>query len=333
MRALVTYSSGFIGAALTGKLLSLRWEVAGIDCHSDHYSIDMKEERLKDLFNNHNFHFNKADISSRDNLGYLVKDLSPYSIFHLASQAEVGLSSAHIHCYVESNLNGFYSVLQLAVVNNLPNFLIAYSYSVYGDRVKIPYHAGEKNLQPNSFCGATKLLNEILAKSLISNSNTRAWGLRLRKIYAPMGRPDRAYFRIISGLIAGMKFDLFGDGSVRREFTYVDDCIKIIQLLDNELSSRPAGYIDVVSIGGGHPKSMSEPIRLRVSQLGVGLEPNRLQADSKDLEITMANPDLRVKLGGLKISTPLEFGLSHTIHWATKSAKPDQLRAWVEYST
>lgn len=148
-----------------------------------------------------------------------------------------------------------------------------------------------------------------------------------------MGRRDMAYFRVISGLIASMKFDFFGDGSVKREFTYVNNCIKIIQLLDKELSSRPAGYIDVVSIGGGHPKSMSELIRLRVSQLGVGLEPNHLQADSRDLEITMANPDLRVKLVGIKLGTPREYGLSHTIHWATKSAKPEQLRALVKYTT
>ena len=332
MKALVTGSSGFIGAALTQKLLSLGWEVTGIDSHSDYYSVDLKEKRLNHLRTNTNFSFINVDISSRGEFDSIVKDISPHSIFHLAAQAGVRITPEHMHRYVESNLLGFSSVLQSAVVNKVPNFLFASSSSVYGDLAKIPYHEKENYLQPNSFYGATKLSNEILAKSIILDSKTRARGMRFFTVYGPMGRPDMAYFRIISSLIAGTRFDLFGDGKIERDFTFVDDCVEMIQLLDAELSSRPPGHMDIVNIGGGHPTSISELIRLTVKRLGKDLKFNQLDANPKDSARTMANSELLIKLVGIKPSTPFEVGLNHTIEWALQQPSPEQLRAWVESS-
>lgn len=332
MKAIVTGSSGFVGAALTEKLLSLGWEVLGIDSHSDYYSVALKEARLMSLRRHANFRFVQADISSRIELDALVKKMAPKSIFHLAAQAGVRISPNQIHRYVESNLTGFSSVLQSAVVNEVPNFLFASSSSVYGDAAMIPYHEEELNLRPNSFYGATKLSNEILAKSLIPGSKTRARGMRFFTVYGPMGRPDMAYFRIISNLIAGSKFELFGDGKIERDFTFVDDCIEMIQLLETELSTHQSGYVDLVNIGGGHPTSMTELIRLTVDRLGKKLEFNQLESNPKDAAKTMANSELLIKLIGIKPSTPFDIGLNKTIDWALHHAKPQQLRTWVESS-
>jgi UDP-glucuronate 4-epimerase len=164
--------------------------------------------------------------------------------------------------YVISNLQGFACVLQATVLNEVPNFLFASSSSVYGDKAKIPYSENELNLNTNSFYGATTLSNETLSRSLIPGSNTRARGMRFFTVYGPEGRPDMAYFRIVSSLLEGTEFELFGDGSIERDFTFIDDCTRMIQLLESDLQGKSVGYSDIVNIGGGHPISMNKLIEI-----------------------------------------------------------------------
>jgi hypothetical protein len=174
---------------------------------------------------------------------------------------------------------GFVNTISETTLHEVPTFLYASSSSVYGDFSKIPYKEDEVNLLPNSFYGATKLCNEIIAPTIIKNSSTVARGVRLFTVYGPWGRPDMAYFRICASAVSDVSFTLFGDGKIERDFTYIDDVVNCCINLSNELANRNMGYSDIVNIGGGKPISMNSAI-----------EKIMLIANKKfDYEITSSN--------------------------------------------
>jgi UDP-glucuronate 4-epimerase len=331
MRAIVTGSSGFIGSALSERLLKSGWSVLGIDSHTDYYSTDLKLRRLEKLRAHRNFEFIQLDVGDFPKMDSVIRNFLPESIFHLAAQAGVRIPTTELQKYVGSNLDGFASTLQATVLNKVPNFLFASSSSVYGDTAKIPYTENELHLEPNSFYGATKLSNEILAKSLIPASNTNARGLRFFTVYGPEGRPDMAYFRIITSLLEGCGFELFGDGSIERDFTFVDDCTKMIQLLEKELKGREQGYFDIVNIGGGHPVSMNDLIEMTSKRIGKPFSFKAVEGNAKDAKRTMANAEYLVSLVKTKPSTSIVEGIEKTVDWAN-SIKPGLLSSWVESS-
>lgn len=331
MRAIVTGSSGFIGSALSEQLLKSGWTVLGIDSHTDYYSTDLKLRRLEKLRAHRNFEFIQADVGDFPQVDRVIREFVPESIFHLAAQAGVRIPTIELQKYVGSNLLGFASTLQAAVLNKVPNFLFASSSSVYGDTAKIPYSESELHLDPNSFYGATKLSNEILAKSVIPGSSTNARGMRFFTVYGPEGRPDMAYFRIISSLLEGSEFELFGDGSIERDFTFIDDCIKMIQLLEEELKVKEQGYFDIVNIGGGHPVSINNLIDITSIRIGQPFSFKLGEANAKDAKRTMANAEYLVSLVKTKPSTSIIEGIEKTVDWAN-SIKPGLLSSWVESS-
>ena len=333
MRGIVTGSSGFIGAALTKKLLSAGWTIFGIDSHTDYYSVALKELRNEELQLCENFSFEHIDLVDANALEDSIKKFQPDTVFHLAAQAGVRIPVDGIHRYTESNLTGFSNVLQLSVKHSVPNFIYASSSSVYGDSAQLPYAETELKLRPSSFYGATKLSNEILTRPLLTGSKTRARAMRFFTVYGPMGRPDMAYFRIISSLISGSKFELYGDGLVERDFTYIDDCVEMITRLESELTTREAGFADVVNVGGGHPVSMKELIRLTSEELGIQLEFKQVDSNPNDAARTMADSTYLQELVGAKPETSLKLGLSKTIEWASRKVDPSQLREWVNSSS
>ncbi len=333
MRGIVTGSSGFIGAALTKKLLSAGWTILGIDSHTDYYSVALKELRNEVLHQHSNFRFAQIDLIDANALEDMIKKFQPDTVFHLAAQAGVRIPVDGIHRYTESNLTGFSNMLQLSVKHLVPNFIYASSSSVYGDFAQLPYSETELKLRPTSFYGATKLSNEILTRPLVAGSKTRARGMRFFTVYGPMGRPDMAYFRIISSLISGSKFELYGDGMVERDFTYIDDCVEMIKRLQSELTTRKPGFADVVNVGGGHPVSMKELIRLTTEELGMQLEIKQVDSNPNDAARTMADPTYLQELVGAKPETSLESGLSKTIEWASTKVSPSQLLEWVNSSS
>jgi UDP-glucuronate 4-epimerase len=332
MRGIVTGSSGFIGAALTQRLLAAGWTILGIDNHTDYYSTSLKMLRNQELQKHSNFTFVQLDLVNFEALEELIEKFLPDTVFHLAAQAGVRIPVGGMHRYTESNLAGFSNVIQLSVKHSVPNFIYASSSSVYGDFANLPYVESELKLRPSSFYGATKLSNEILTRPLIAGSNTRARGMRFFTVYGPMGRPDMAYFRIISNLISGSKFELYGDGMIERDFTYIEDCVEMIIRLESELTTRRTGFMDVVNIGGGHPASMRELIRLSTEKVGAKIDFKQTESNPNDAARTMADPTYLLELVGTKPETPLESGLSQTIDWALKEVKPSQLLEWVNSS-
>ena len=330
MNVFVTGAAGFIGSSLCQKLAIEGNHVTAIDNFSDYYDVNLKKLRIEKLLTPLQVKVLSVDISDQNAIDELISSSKPEVVINLAAQAGVRLPTDQIHKYVNSNLVGFSNILQSTVSNKIPYFLYASSSSVYGDQAAIPYTESEQNLHPNSFYGATKLANELLTPTLIKNSSTIARGLRFFTVYGPWGRPDMAYFRMIANVVSGSEFNFFGDGSVERDFTYIDDAVNSVIELSKELEKRKPGYSDVVNLGGGRPLSMNyllENIN-KISKAEVKF--NRQSSNSNDAKKTMSDSIYIQSLIGSKPETKLEDGINRTYQWALQSEISAQLNNWVK---
>jgi UDP-glucuronate 4-epimerase len=330
MKYLVTGAAGFIGSHLCQRLATEGNEIVAIDNFSDYYDVSLKKLRVEKLLTPLQLKVLSVDISDKNAIDELIVSSKPEVVINLAAQAGVRLPTDQIHKYVNSNLVGFSNVLQSTVSNKIPYFLYASSSSVYGDQAAIPYTESEQKLHPNSFYGATKLANELLTPTLIKNSSTIARGLRFFTVYGPWGRPDMAYFRMIANVVSGSEFNFFGDGSVERDFTYIDDAVNSVIELSKELDKRKPGYSDVVNLGGGRPLSMNyllENIN-KISKAEVKF--NRQSSNSNDAKKTMSDSSYIQSLIGSKPETKLEDGINKTYQWALQSDISAQLNNWVK---
>jgi len=330
MKYLVTGAAGFIGSHLCHKLTTEGNEVIAIDNFSDYYDINLKKLRVEKLLTPLQLKVLSVDISDKNAIDELIVSSKPQVVINLAAQAGVRLPTDQIHKYVNSNLVGFSNVLQSTVSNKIPYFLYASSSSVYGDQAAIPYTESEQKLHPNSFYGATKLANELLTPTLIKSSSTIARGLRFFTVYGQWGRPDMAYFRMIANVVSGSEFNFFGDGSVERDFTYIDDAVNSVIELSKELEKKKPGYSDVVNLGGGRPLSMNyllENIN-KISKAEVKF--NRQSSNSNDAKKTMSDSKYIQSLIGSKPETKLEDGINKTYQWALQSGISTQLNNWVK---
>jgi UDP-glucuronate 4-epimerase len=330
MKYLVTGAAGFIGSHLCHKLTTEGNEVIAIDNFSDYYDINLKKLRVEKLLTPLQVKVLSVDISDKNAIDELITSSKPQVVINLAAQAGVRLPTDQIHKYVNSNLVGFSNVLQSTVSNKIPYFLYASSSSVYGDQAAIPYTESEQKLHPNSFYGATKLANELLTPTLVKNSATIARGLRFFTVYGPWGRPDMAYFRMIANVVSGSEFNFFGDGSVERDFTYIDDAVNSVIELSKELEKKKPGYSDVVNLGGGRPLSMNYLIDNinKISKAEVKF--NRQSSNSNDAKKTMSDSSYIQSLIGSKPETKLEDGINKTYQWALQSDISAQLNNWVK---
>jgi UDP-glucuronate 4-epimerase len=330
MKYLVTGAAGFIGSHLCQRLATEGNEIVAIDNFSDYYDVSLKKLRVENLLTPVQVKVLSVDISDKNAIDELIVSSKPQVVINLAAQAGVRLPTDQIHKYVNSNLVGFSNVLQSTVSNKIPYFLYASSSSVYGDQAAIPYTESEQKLHPNSFYGATKLANELLTPTLIKNSSTIARGLRFFTVYGPWGRPDMAYFRMIANVVSGSEFNFFGDGSVERDFTYIDDAVNSVIELSKELDKRKPGYSDGVNLGGGRPLSMNyllENIN-KISKAEVKF--NRQSSNSNDAKKTMSDSSYIQSLIGSKPETKLEDGINKTYQWALQSEISAQLNNWVK---
>jgi UDP-glucuronate 4-epimerase len=323
----VTGAAGFIGSALSRRLIDNSHEVLGIDSFSDYYSVDYKRVRLKEMLPN-NFEVYKFNLQDYEILRRIFSDFRPDAVVHLAAQAGVRIPLSGMNKYVESNLIGFSNILRVVVESGISNFLYASSSSIYGDESKTPYTESELNLKPNSFYGATKLSNEIMAASVTPQSKTNATGMRFFTVYGPWGRPDMAYFRMVSNAIVRSKFDFFGDGKIKRDFTYIDDVIDAISMLIGRNFEGEAGSHSVVNIGGGNPISMLELKEIIELQTGKTLKFNSFPGNSGDVKITMASHEKLEQIIGYFPKTSLNDGISEVIKWCQNPAISTHLNEW-----
>lgn len=327
MKFLVTGSAGFIGSALADGLSRSGHEVVGVDNYSSYYSVNLKKSRTKHFSN---FSTIEGDISNAVFVHEVFADIKPDFVYHMAAQPGVRLPIDKLSNYTRANLVGFQNIATEVIQQEVPYFVYASSSSVYGDKAKQPFIEDEKNIAPNSYYGVTKFANELAASALFSQSNTAARGLRFFTVYGPWGRPDMAYFRIMSNLISETKFTLFGDGSIKRDFTYIDDVVEAAIELGVQLQTCAPGFHDVVNIGGGRPVSMGRIIEISEELTKKNLNFEQMESDKNDSRITVSDTNYLRSLVKFSPKVEVESGLEKFYRWATRAANQESLKDWVE---
>jgi UDP-glucuronate 4-epimerase len=329
MKVLVTGAAGFVGSSLSVVLANQGHEVFGLDNFSDYYSPDLKQARVENLLKPHQVEFKKIDLLDEKSLNSIFASFEPDCCIHLAAQPGVRVPRSNYGRYFDSNLTAFSKILLSVERFKVKSFMFASTSSVYGDGAALPYTESEMNLNPKSFYGGTKLANEILAKSFFANSLTRFRAMRLFTVYGPWGRPDMAYLKLINSSLSGSTFTLFGDGSLKRDFTYIDDASAAISKLMGDLDLRDEGFGDVVNVGGGKPESMSELISI-VHEL-TSKKPNILQLAPLNVDPleTCADHAYLESLVGQIPTTSLRQGIERCIQWASKPEISRELSKWL----
>ena len=330
MTVLVTGAAGFIGSATCAALANSGFEVYGVDSISDYYSKDLKWLRVKNFLEPNGIKFGLLELSDHTKVNQLIDVIKPEAVIHLAAQAGVRTPVVNLTKYVDANLVSFSNILEAVISHEVPNFLYASSSSVYGNTSKVPYNENEIGLQPKSFYGSTKLANEIFTKSVIESTKTRAIGMRFFTVYGPWGRPDMAYFRIFSDLLSGSKFELFGDGSVKRDFTYIDDTTQGIVALLQNASQINLGNSEIFNIGGGNPVSINELISAIEIQTGSQLKRNIVNPVNGDVMLTIADFTKLESFTSFKPTITLTDGLKSFFNWANQKEIRNKLALWAE---
>jgi UDP-glucuronate 4-epimerase len=330
MTVLITGGFGFIGSHLASRLQEAGTKVYIVDSVSDYYSTDLKRTRRRELLTSiPDTQVFEINICDRSSFKQILQNISPKTVIHLAAQAGVRLQISKLHNYSESNLMGFSNVLQSVIETNTPNFLYASSSSVYGNSTETPYKEKAKGLKPISFYGATKLSNEFLTHAAVIGSKTRARGMRFFTVYGPWGRPDMAYFRLVSSLLTDYQFHLFGDGSVKRDFTYVDDTVMGIDLLAKQLEDTPDGYSDIVNLGGGKPHSINDLIYEFEEVTKRKIQVINEENSPGDVRITAADSTYLEHLTGFVPSISLTEGAQRFFDWASDAEIKRKLSSWL----
>jgi UDP-glucuronate 4-epimerase len=330
MKYLVTGAAGFIGAHLTSQLAASGNDLIAVDNYSDYYSVDLKRARVRNLLHNHGVNILQLDLREREAVRELFGNEQYDCVIHLAAQPGVRLEKSEYEKYTSNNLVAFENILSETVAKNVPCFLYASSSSVYGNSKSIPYSESESGIKPVSYYGATKFANEILTAPIVRNSATRARGLRFFTVYGPWGRPDMAYLRIIANALVNSPFQIFGDGNVIRDFTYIDDVVNATIELANELKSNPEGFSDVVNVGGGNPVSLNAMISEIGNLLGVTKNFAHERFHDNDVHGTHADTSYLKSLVAGYPETLLREGLSKVIEWAKTSSVINNLEPWIQ---
>ena len=333
MRYLVTGTAGFIGFHLATSLANEGHQVLGIDSFTDYYSADLKRMRAENLLSEAGVETHELDLANKAELKSFLRNKEIDSVFHLAAQPGVRLLPNQYSRYHDSNIVAFVNILEAALDRRIGNFIYASSSSVYGNTQSLLHSETENDLQPISYYGTTKLVNEMLASKFAANSTIRARGLRFFTVYGSWGRPDMAYLRLISACLNGKVFNLYGSKETFRDFTYVEDVVEMVSLLNQELMQHAPGFSDVVNVGGGRPETLSNMMRIIEIETGNELRTQNFEKNENDVVKTFADSTYLEALVGIKPQTTINNGLPEVVKWAMSASVMKHLDTWVNSSS
>ena len=327
-KVLVTGAAGFIGSALSKRLLEQGDAVVGLDNLNDYYDVSLKLSRLKRITMQENFKPVRLDLADRDGITRLFKEEKFDAVVNLAAQAGVRYSLINPHAYVDTNLVGFVNILEGCRHNRVKHLVFASSSSVYGANTKMPFSVHNNVDHPVSLYAATKKSNELMAHTYASLYKLPSTGLRFFTVYGPWGRPDMALFLFTKAILEGKPIDVFNYGKMRRDFTYIDDIVEgVVRVIDRipvpdsgwsgdkpDPSSSYAPY-KLYNIGNNNPVELMNFIGVLEDCLGKKAEKNLLPIQAGDVPATFADVDDLIRDVGFKPSTTIEEGIKKFVEW------------------
>lgn len=337
---LVTGAAGFIGSFLSERLLSDFEDIRVIsfDSVNDYYDIRLKESRLEKLQKHENFIFIKANLADKDKVSEVFREYSPQIVVNLAAQAGVRYSITNPDAYIESNIIGFYNILEACRhsyddgATPVEHLVYASSSSVYGSNKKVPYSTDDKVDNPVSLYAATKKSDELMAHAYSKLYNIPSTGLRFFTVYGPAGRPDMAYFGFTNKLLRGETIRIFNYGNCKRDFTYIDDIVEgVVRVMQGAPERKdgedglPVPPYAVYNIGNQNPENLLDFVDILQQELiAAGVLPNDYDFETHkqlvpmqpgDVPVTYADTTPLERDYGYKPSTDLRTGLRNFARW------------------
>jgi len=328
MKVLITGSAGFIGAALSARLLARGDQVIGIDNLNDYYDVNLKLARLAKNKAQSGYIEARVNLEDRTAIAEIFATHKPQRVVNLAAQAGVRYSLINPHAYVDTNLVGFVNILEGCRHNGAEHLVYASSSSVYGANTNMPFSVHDNVDHPVSLYAASKKANELMAHTYSHLYGLPTTGLRFFTVYGPWGRPDMALFLFTKNILEGRPIDVFNYGNHRRDFTYIDDIVEgVIRTLDKVPEPNPNWSGDapdsatsyapyrLYNIGNNQPVELMRYIEVLEDCLGKKAEKNLLPLQPGDVPGTYADVDNLVRDVGYKPSTPIEEGIARFVDW------------------
>jgi UDP-glucuronate 4-epimerase len=329
MRVFVTGTAGFIGYHVASYLLDKGNFVLGYDGMTQYYDVSLKVARHQILARSNGFKAVEAMLEDKDTLRRALDDFKPEVIIHLAAQAGVRYSIENPQAYIDSNLIGTFNIMEAARVHSVKHLLIASTSSVYGANKKVPFAEADQTDEPLTLYAATKKATEVMTHSYSHLWKIPTTAFRFFTVYGPYGRPDMALFKFVDAIYKDQEIGIYGEGQMRRDFTYVEDLAKSIMMLIDKAPaeanrvSQP-GVIEtlseqapfrIVNIGGGQPVGLLDFVETIEQTLGRKAKRKMLPMQKGDVPQTYAAPDLLEALTGYKPDTSVADGVAKFVKW------------------
>ena len=328
MKVLVTGSAGFIGSALSIRLLDRGDDVVGLDNHNNYYDPDLKEARLSRHLDNPKYEHIRADIEDKELITEIFESYKFDGVINLAAQAGVRYSIENPHAYLNSNILGFGNILEGCRNSSISHLVYASSSSVYGSNTEMPFSIHHNVDHPLSLYAASKKANELMAHTYSHLYKLPTTGLRFFTVYGPWGRPDMALFKFTDAILSGKKIQVFNYGKHRRDFTYIDDIVEgVVRVLDKPAKSNPnwSGEAPdpgsslspwrIYNIGNNSPVELMDYIEAIESTLGMKADKELLPLQQGDVPDTYADVDDLVKEFDYKPATSIKLGVKNFVEW------------------
>ncbi len=327
-KILVTGAAGFIGFHLSQKLCDSGWGVIGLDNLNDYYDVTLKKDRLDLLLTKPGFKFHKVDLVEKQPIKKLFSEENFDYVVHLAAQAGVRYSLVNPSSYIDSNISGFLNILEGCRHYPVKHLIYASSSSVYGANTRMPFSVHDNVDHPVSLYAATKKANELMAHTYSNLYGIPTSGLRFFTVYGPWGRPDMALFIFTRKIAEGKSIDVYNNGEMKRDFTYIDDIVEgILKLipatpkpnpnwdgLNPDAASSFAPY-RLYNIGNNQPVELLKFIEVIEAKIGKKAVMNFLPIQPGDVPITYANVDDLINTIGFKPNTSLDVGITKFVQW------------------